>query len=168
MLKLNFFPFTLQNPLLTTKQCSEEAAPSVVEIMSEDEVLGLGRPSEISTQLLSPERSFSGREQVDGSPGSDVFPDYVTLSKDIVIHCPKENMYVYEYETSMYEKEGPTVKDELFQTCLPSCIDGSVCTPLNEFSNHSYLPLAEPEDRFKCKFTAVRGPGNFYSNLPCS
>lgn len=161
---MNCFLLTLQNPPLTAKQCSEDTTPSVVEIMSEDEVLGLMKPSEVCTHLLSSQRRCSS-EHLDGSLGSEVFPDYVTLSKDSAIHCPKENTYVYEYETSTYEKEVRTAKDEFFQTCLSSCIDGSVCTPLclgNDFLNHSYVP------QLNCKVTEGRGPGNLYTNLPCS
>lgn len=154
----------LQIPPLTAKQGSEDTTPSVVEIMSEAEVLGLGKPSDVSTHLLSPQRRCSS-EISDGSPGSEVFPDYVTLSKDIAIHCPKENTYVYEYKTSMCEKEGLAAKDEFFQTCLSSCIDGSVYTPLcsrNDFLNHSYIP------QLSCKVTEGSGSGNLYTNLPCS
>ncbi|XP_073333296.1 thrombopoietin receptor [Pagrus major] len=159
------------NPPLIVKQCSEETIPSLVEIMSEDEVSGLGKLSEESTQLLSPEGSFLCREQVDGSPGTAVFPDYVTLNKDSVILCPKGNKYVVEHEKSVYEKEAPAVKNELFQTCNSSCTDGSVCTKPGlgtDFLNHSYLPLAEPADRVHCKVIAARVPGNLYTNLPCS
>lgn len=133
--------------------------------MSEAEVSGLGKPSYVSTHLLSPQSCCSS-EISEGSPGSEVFPDYVTLSKDIAdIHCPKENTYVYEYNTSMGEKEGLAAKDEFFQARLPSCIDGSVYTPLcsgNDFLNHSYMP------QLNRKVTEVRGQGNLYTNLPCS
>lgn len=129
--------------------------------MSENEVLGLEKPSDISTQLLSAEQSFPSREPVDGSP--EFFPDYVTLSK--------ENTYIYKHEMSMCKSEGPMAKDELFKTCLPTCVDGSDCSPLcfgEDFLNHSYLPLAEPMDSFTCKVNASRRPSNLYSNLPCS
>ncbi|KAM9358421.1 thrombopoietin receptor [Symphorus nematophorus] len=155
-------------PADKAKQCFEETTSSVVEVMSEDEVSGLGKPSEESTQLLSPEGSFSSSKQVERSPGTEFFPDYVTLNKDSIILCPKGNRYV---EEQAGEKEGPAVKDELFQTCYCSSTDGSVCTPPcsgSDFLNHSYLPLAEPADRFDCKVTGVRGPGNLYTNLPCS
>ncbi|XP_041790524.1 thrombopoietin receptor isoform X2 [Chelmon rostratus] len=151
------------NPPLTAKQCLEETTSSVVEIMSEDEVLGLGKPSEESTQLLSAEGNLSSREPVDGSPGSESFPDYVTLNKDNVIQRPKGNAHVGE-------KEGPAVKDELFQTSPSPCAGGSVCTPPclgTDILNHSYLPLAEPAHRFNCKVTPARGPGNLYTNFPC-
>ncbi len=164
---MNYFVFTIQNPPVTAKQCFEEIASSAVEVMPKDEVSELGKPSEESTQLLSPERSFSRREQVDGSPGTQVFPDYVTLNRDSVILCPKGNKYVYK---QVGEKEGPVVRDELFQTCHSSCTDGSACiTPClsTDFLNHSYLSLAEYAHRLDCKVTAARGPGNLYTNFPC-
>ncbi|XP_044056902.1 thrombopoietin receptor [Siniperca chuatsi] len=154
------------HPPLTAKQCAEETISSVVEVMSE-EVSGLGTQSEESTQLLSPESGFSSREQVDGSPGTEVFADYVTLNKDSVILCPKRD-HVYE---QVGEEEGPEVGDELFQTCHSSCTDGSVSTPPclhTDFLNHAYLPLAETADIFDCKVTAARRPGNYYTNFPCS
>ncbi|XP_031715687.1 thrombopoietin receptor isoform X1 [Anarrhichthys ocellatus] len=152
------------NPLITAKQYSDETTSSVVEIMSEDDVSQSG----VSTRLLSLERQFCSREQVDGSPGTKVFPDYVTLNKDSVILCPKGNKYVYE---EVGEKGGPEMSDELFQTCQGSCPDGSVCIPPcsgSDFLNHAYLPLAEPADRIDCKVTVARGPGNLYTNFPCS
>lgn len=168
--KINYSVFTPQNPPLITKQCSEETIPSLVEIMSDDEVSGSGKPQEESTQLLSPEGSFLCREQADGSPGTEVFPDYVTLNKDSVILCPKGNKYFVEYEISMCEKEAPAVKNELLQSCNSSCADGSVCTKpcCTDFLNHSYLLLAEPAGGVHCKVTAMRVPGNLYTNLPCS
>lgn len=163
---MNYFVFTLQDPPITPKQCSEETTSSVVEVMSEDEVSGLEKPSEESTQLLSPEGSFSNTQQVHGSPGTEVSPDYVTLNKDSIIPCPKGNNYVYK---QVGEKEGLEVRDELFQTCQCSCTDGSVCDPPcvgTDFLNHSYLPLAEPADTFDCKVTAEKRPGNLYTNFP--
>ncbi|XP_042370422.1 thrombopoietin receptor isoform X2 [Plectropomus leopardus] len=141
------------NPPITAKQCPEETTSSVVEIMSEDEVSELGKPSEESTQLLSPE-----------SLGIEIFPDYVTLNKDSVILCPNGNKYVYE---DIGEKDALGARDELFQTCHCPSTDGSASLG-SEFLNSSYLPQAEPADSFDCKFTSVRGPGNLYTNLPCS
>ncbi|XP_028442445.1 LOW QUALITY PROTEIN: thrombopoietin receptor [Perca flavescens] len=154
------------NPPISAKQCPEETTSSVVEILSEDEVSGLGKPSEGSTQLLSPERRH--REQVDGSCGTKVFPDYVTLNKDSAILCPKGNKYVYK---EVGEKGGQGESDALVQPCHGSCTDGSVCTPPclgSDFLNDSYLPLAEPADRFDCKVPVARGPGNLYTNFPSS
>ncbi|XP_045905315.1 thrombopoietin receptor isoform X2 [Micropterus dolomieu] len=154
------------NPPIMAKQCSEETTSSVVEVMSEEDS-GLGKPSEEFTEFLLPESGFSSNEHVDGSPGTEVFPDYVTLSKDSVIVCPNGN-YVYK---QVGEKEGPEVRNELLQTCHSSCTNGSVYTPLclgTDFLNHSYFPLAEPADKFNCKVTAARRPGNLYTNFPSS
>ncbi|XP_040896503.1 thrombopoietin receptor isoform X2 [Toxotes jaculatrix] len=148
-------------PPLTSKQCFEDPTTSVVEIMSEDEVSELRKPSEESTQLLSPDGTLSSGEQVDGSPGTDVFPDYVTLNKDSDILCTKGNKHMYE---KVVEKGVPEVGDELLQTCQCSSTDGSVCLSCT-FLNHSYVPLS---DRFDCWVTPARGPGNLYTNLPCS
>ncbi|XP_035508878.1 thrombopoietin receptor [Morone saxatilis] len=158
------------DPPSTAKQCFEETTSSVLEIISphDDEVSGLGKPSETSTPLLSPGRSFSSTEQVDGSPGTGHFPDYVTLNRDSVILCPKGNMYVYE---QVGEKEDPPVKEELIKKCHSSCTNGSVCTPPcsgTDFLNHSYLLLAKSAEKFDCKVTAAREPGNLYTNFPCS
>lgn len=152
------------NPPVTAKQCSDETASSVVEIMSEDEVSG----SEGSTQLLSPERHSCSGGEADGVPGTDFFPDYVTLNKDSVILCPKRNKYV---QKEAGEKEGPEVSYEHFQTCHSSCTDGSVCIlpgSGSDFLNQSYLPLAEAADGLDYKLTVARGPGNLYTNFPCS
>ncbi|XP_039985749.1 thrombopoietin receptor isoform X2 [Xiphias gladius] len=156
------------DPLLTSKQCSEETTASVVEIMSETEVSGLGKPSEKSTHILSPEGTLSSGGQVDRSLGTEVFPDYVSLNKDSVILCPKGKKYMSE---KAGEKGVPGVGDEPLQTRQCSCTDGSVCVPPClgiDFLNHSYVPLADAADRFDCKITPVRGSSNLYTNLPCS
>uniref|UniRef100_UPI0037E79D50 thrombopoietin receptor isoform X2 n=1 Tax=Semicossyphus pulcher TaxID=241346 RepID=UPI0037E79D50 len=154
------------DPPITPKQCSEETMSSLVEIMSEYEVSGLGKPTQESTQLLSLESGLSIREQAAGRLGTEVFPDYVTLNKDSVILCQKGNKYVYE---QVGEKEGAMVEDELLQTRPSSCSDDSGCgSPClgDNFLNHSYLALAESADPFDCKVSAARGPGNIYTNLP--
>ncbi len=164
---MHFFVFTLQNPPFPAKQCFEETTSSVVEIMSVEEVSRSEKPSEESSQLLSPAQRFSSREQTNGSPAFEDFPDYVTLNKDSVIHCQRGNKYVGE---QLREKEGPAVTEQDFQTCHSSCTDCSVCTPPSldtDFLNHSYLPLAELADKFNCKVIAARGPGNLYTNFPC-
>uniref|UniRef100_A0A3B4WGU6 MPL proto-oncogene, thrombopoietin receptor n=1 Tax=Seriola lalandi dorsalis TaxID=1841481 RepID=A0A3B4WGU6_SERLL len=143
------------DPPLTTKQCTEETTASVVEIMSEDEISGLAKPSEESTQLLSPEGSLSSGEQVDGSLGTKIFPDYVTLNKDSVILCPKGNKYMYE---KVGEKGVPGVGDDILLTCQCSCSEGSVCVPPclgKDFLNHSYVPLAE--QLLTCSFAIGKG-----------
>ncbi|KAF7657522.1 hypothetical protein LDENG_00025960 [Lucifuga dentata] len=150
------------NPPITAKQSPEETTASVVEVMSEDEASMAGKLSEESTQLLSE----SSGDQVSGSPRikPEVHPDYVTLSKDSVILCPKGNKYVYEKDE---EKGSSGVKAEILQTkydCF--CTDKLACFPscsCTDFLNHSYLPLAEPVDR---RDFAVRGPGNLYTNVP--
>ncbi|XP_018549512.1 thrombopoietin receptor isoform X1 [Lates calcarifer] len=155
------------DPPLRSKLYSEETTTSVVEIMSEDDVSELGKPLEEFTQLLSPGETISSGEQVDGSPGTTVFPDYVTLNKDSVILCPKGNNYMNE---KAVEKGVPGVDDELLQAYQCSCTDGSVCVPPclgSDFLNLSYMHLAEAADRFDCKVTPARGPGNLYTNLPC-
>lgn len=136
--------------------------------MSEDDVSGLGKPSEESTQLLSPVGSLSSGEQVDGGPETQVFPDYVTLSKDSVINCPKGNQYMY---AKVGDKAVPGVGDGLLQTCHCSCADGSVCVPPclgKDFLNHTYVPLLEAADKFDYRVSPARGPGNLYTNLPIS
>lgn len=150
------------DPPVTAKQCSEETTSSVVEIMSKDEVSGLRGALEESTERLSPEESSPSREQVDGSPGTEIFPDYVTLNKDSVFLCPQGNSYVYE---QVREKGDPVVADELLQTPHCPCTDAPVCVS-SDFLNNSYLPLAECADKFTCKVTAERGPGNLYTNFP--
>lgn len=157
----------LQDPVIA-KRCPEETASSVVEIMSEKDVSGLGKPSEEFTEFLSPEGSFSGDEQVDGSNGSngtDVFPDYVTL-KDTLNLCLEGNNYVYE---RVGEKLDSGIEEELLQTCPYPHTDGSVCGPDcfgSDFLNHSYLPLAELADKLNCNVTATQGPGNIYTSFP--
>lgn len=147
------------DPPVTAKQCPEETTSSVVEIMSEDEVSELGKLTEESGELLSP-------KQVDWSPRADVFPDYVTLNKESAILFPQRNSYIYDQV-----KGDPEVGDELLQTHRCSCTEGSVCVSpcsCSDFLNHSYLPLAEPADKFSCKVKAVRAPGNLYTNFPYS
>lgn len=136
--------------------------------MSEDKVSALEKPSQESSRLLTPEGSFSSSEKLDERPGTEIFPDYVTLSKDSTIICPKGNKYVYE---QVGEKGEPAMGDKLLQTCSCSCIDSSVCVApclCTDYLNQSYLPLAETADRSYCKVSAQRGPGNLYANVPCS
>lgn len=161
-----YFVLTLQDHSVVAKQCFEETTSSVVEIMSEDNVSGLEKQSQESTQLLSPEGTFSSTEKVDWSPVTEIFPDYVTLNKDSIIICPKVkgNKYVYE---QVGEKEDPVVGEALLQTCHCSCSSVTPCL-CTEYLNRSYLPLAEVAERFSCKVSAASGPGNLYANFPCS
>ncbi|KAM9385772.1 thrombopoietin receptor [Pholidichthys leucotaenia] len=142
------------DPPVMTKQCSAETTSSVVEIMSKEE---------LSEEFLSSKGSFCSREKVHGSPGSDSFPDYITLSKGNIFIYPQGNNYLYEDVT---EKGDNEVEDELLQTCHCSCVDGSVCIPpCLDFVNRSYLPLIKPAERSFNKGKAERGPGNLYTNI---
>ncbi|KAM7409783.1 hypothetical protein PAMA_001329 [Pampus argenteus] len=156
------------DPPVSVKECSDDTTASVVEVMSEDDISDLGKPLEESSQVLLAEGSCSSREQVKGSPGTrpETFPDYVTLNRDSVILCPKGNKYVYE---QVGEKRDPEVSGELLQThhCTDTSVYVQPCVPV-DFLNHSYLPLAESADKFDCMITAARGPGNLYTNFPCS
>ncbi|CAN9500682.1 unnamed protein product [Ophioblennius macclurei] len=147
------------DPPNTAKECFEETASTVVEVMSEDEVSTLGKQSEESAELLSAEGSFSSPEQVEGSPGTEVFPSYVTLNEDCVVRCPQGNNYVYE---QFREKGEPAAGDELPQTSGDDSSSGV------DFLNYSYVSRAEWADRAGCKVTAQSGPGNLYTNSPCS
>ncbi|XP_068599559.1 thrombopoietin receptor [Brachionichthys hirsutus] len=149
-------------PPLTAKQSYEETTSSVVEIVSEDEVSGSGKSLHITTQLLFSGKSFSSRDQV--GPGSQTFPDYVTLNGDIIL--PKGNQYVNHYETCMNKKESSTSKDVEKRGSSYNDDSGSSDPSLfSDLRNHSYLPTTESSGR--CKVTAGRGPGNQYANLPC-
>lgn len=132
--------------------------------MSEEEVSEFRKPSEEFAELLSSEGSFTSSELVDGSPVTEIFPDYVTLNKDSIFLCSPANIYIHEHVT---EKGNHEIGDEYLPTC--SCSDGSVCfSPClcSDLLNHSYLPLAEPAEKFSCKVTAARSPGNIYTNFP--
>ncbi|KAK1896492.1 Thrombopoietin receptor [Dissostichus eleginoides] len=143
------------NPPITAKlQSSEETTSSVLEIISEDEGSVLGKPSEGCTPLLS-ERHLCSGGQIEGT---GVFSDYVTLNKDSIILCPKGNKYVYE---EVGPKDSPGVSDELLSVSLTAC-SGS------DLLNRSYLPLPLSADTPHCKLTDARGPGNLYTNIPCS
>ncbi|KAM8875593.1 thrombopoietin receptor isoform 2-T2 [Spinachia spinachia] len=172
-LKLYFWPpvpnlekvlqgFLTENPPITAKQFSDETTSSLVEIISEGEDFQFGKPSGGSTRFPPLGRQFCSEEKLAGSPRSHVtFPDYVTLSKDCVILRPPGNKYVYK---EVGEKERPEMCNELFQI-------GSVGTPTcagRDLLNRSYLPAAEPADGFHCKVVVARGPGNLYTNFPCS
>ncbi|XP_041863161.1 thrombopoietin receptor [Melanotaenia boesemani] len=151
---------------VTAKQCFEETTSSVVEIMAEGEVPSLEKLSEESSEFLSLDGSFSSGELATGSPGTEVFPDYVTLNKEIVIACLEGNSYVSELTI---EKRDSEVGDERLQIYNCSCTDSSSCVkPYSDFTNHCYLLITESTERFSCKIHGVKGPGNLYTNLPCS
>lgn len=133
-----------------------------MEVLSEDE----DKPPEASALLLPLDRSLTGRHQLDGSPGTEVFPDYVTLSRALLFQHPKENPYIYECETGVDGEGGGMAKAESCQTCLSPGEDGSPSR--SDFVNRSYLPLAEPADTSDFKNAAGEVSGNLYSNLPCS
>lgn len=141
---LKAFALPAQDPPPLAKQSAEETVPSVVEVLSEDE----DKPPEASVLLLLPvDRRPTGRQQLDGSPGTDGFPDYVTLSTDFLIQSPKENPYIYECETG-----GRMAKAES-------------CRERSDFVNRSYVPVAEPADTSDFKSAAGEVSGNLYSNL---
>ncbi|XP_054645328.1 thrombopoietin receptor isoform X2 [Dunckerocampus dactyliophorus] len=161
------------HPPVTAKQYFEEAASSVVEVMSQDEVSGLGKPFQESTQLLSSEQGHHGGDQEDRSPRTELklFPDYVTLNRESVITCATGNKYVCE---QFGQIRGPTTKGEgelLPKTCHCFCTEDSVCVGTcldTDLLNHSYLPLSEPAVRVIDKVTDTRVAGNFYTNLSFS
>lgn len=160
---------TPQDCPVTAKQCPEETTASVVEVMSEAEISELGKPLDESTQLLSPGGSYCSIEQAEGSLGTqpEVIPDYVTLNRNSVVLFPKANNYIFQ---QVVEKTDVEVSSEVLQTTC-HCTDESVCVPpclCNDFLNHSYLPLAELADKLDPNVTATRGPGNLYTNFPCS
>lgn len=124
------------------------------------------KPPEVSALLPPADRSLTGRQQLDGSTGTEVFPDYVTLSRDFLLQCPKENPYVYECEMGVDGEGARMAKAESCQTC-PS--PGEDVSPgRSDFVNCSYLPVAEPADTSDFKNAAGEVSGNIYSNLPCS
>lgn len=98
----------------------------------------------------------------DPRPGTEVSPDYVTLSGDVSPQCSRENPYICERERGV---DGRTAKDPGHQWRGSPSADGG---PLarTDFVNGSYLPLAEPVDTSRS--ASAPGPGNLYSNLPRS
>ncbi|XP_056894969.1 thrombopoietin receptor isoform X2 [Takifugu flavidus] len=148
---------------VTAKPCLEEIAPSFLEIMSDEEVLGSDKP-ERSTQLLPAEQKLPHPGPPDEPPDGEEYPGYVMLRKGTLIHCPKANMYIHN---STCESERPNVTNKSVQTCT----DGSDCALLcsgNDFINQSYFPQAESAHGFKCRITAIRQSSNLYTNLPRS
>ncbi|KAM9761498.1 thrombopoietin receptor isoform 1-T1 [Menidia menidia] len=153
------------DPPFTAKQCFEETTSSVLEIMSESEVPGSGKTSEQSFELLPSDGSVSSEEHVDGNSGTEVFPDYVTLNREIVMLCLEENSYVCE----LVREKDPEVRDELLQTCNCSFTDAaSYVKPCsdNNFTNHCYLLMSESKDNYETNGGQIAD--NLYTNLPHS
>ncbi|RVE73559.1 hypothetical protein OJAV_G00032660, partial [Oryzias javanicus] len=142
-------------PHLTAKQCFEETTSSVVEILSESDVPQSGKLLEESSKLLLSTESYPTEVQVIGSPGTEVFLDYVTLKKELPPLCLGVNFYLYNQE-----KGSPDTP----QSCVCFCPDGSSYVSLcaeNDFLNDSYLPMADPLDGME----DGQFPGNVYTNV---
>lgn len=156
--------FTPQNLPVTAKPCLEEIAPSFLEIMSDEEVLGSDKPSERPSQLLPAEQKLPHPQPPDEPPDGEEYPGYVMLRKGTLVHCPKANMYIHN---STCESDRPNVTNRSVQTCT----DGSDCALLcsgNDFINQSYFPQAESAHGYKCRITAIGQSSNLYTNLPRS
>lgn len=126
--------------------------------MSDDTVPGLDKCWKESSDLLSSDGSFSTEEQTNGSSGDEVLRDYVTLNKDLSVFCLNENCYVYE---QCNDGEDPETGNKLIKTCL--CLKPCSC---NNYSNGSYVPMAQCTDGFNYKVPNGKGARNSYSNLP--
>lgn len=160
-----FYILTLQDPPVPAKQYFEEVTSSIVEVMSQDEVSGLGKAYQESTQCLSSEQGHHTGDQEEGNPRTELklYPDYVTLNRESLIICSTGNKYVYE---QLGEMRVPGVEGALLpNTCHRFCV--SDCLETN-FLNHSYVPLSKPAVRAHDKDTGQRGPENLYTNLACS
>ncbi|XP_061681342.1 thrombopoietin receptor [Syngnathoides biaculeatus] len=159
------------DPPVTAKPNCEESTSSLVEVMPQDEVSGLGKVCQESAQLLSSQQGHHTGDQEKGNPRRELklFPDYVTLSRDSVINCSTGNKYVCE---QFGEIRGPGVEGELLsKTCHSFCMDDSVCIPDclgTDFLNQSYLALSEHAFRVHDKDTGQRGTRNLYTNVPWS
>ncbi|XP_017275916.1 thrombopoietin receptor [Kryptolebias marmoratus] len=150
-------------PPVITKQCFEETPSSVVEIMTEDEIPGLEKSSEETSELLTSDGSLSTVVQVNRSPGTEVLSDYVTLNRELAFICVGQNSYVYEQVT---EKEDPEVGDSLLQTCPFSCTEGVRLCSGNNYFNQSYLTMSKSAETLNSKISAETAPGNHYTNFP--
>ncbi|MEQ2182139.1 hypothetical protein GOODEAATRI_019155, partial [Goodea atripinnis] len=144
-------------PPATAKLCFEETTSSVVEIMSDNGIPGLDKPSEESSDLLSSDGSSSTEEQADESAGGEGLRDYVTLNKDLSILCLKENSYVYE---QFKYGEAPETGNEHLIICR--CVEPCSC---NNYFNRSYLPLAMSTESLNYKICDENGASNPYTNL---
>ncbi|XP_032427429.1 thrombopoietin receptor [Xiphophorus hellerii] len=143
------------DPPVTSKLYFEETTSSVVEIMSA-ELPVLNKPTE-EFDFLSSDGSFSIEDQADGSSGSETLRDYVTLKKDLSIHCLKENCYVYE---QFKDGKDPEEGDKLYTTCC--CLKPCSC---NNYFNHSYLPLSQSTDSLSKNINVRDDESNLYTNL---
>ncbi|MED6267458.1 hypothetical protein CHARACLAT_012472 [Characodon lateralis] len=144
-------------PPATAKLCFEETTSSVVEIMSDNGIPGLDKPSEESSDLLFSDGSSSTEEQADESAGGEGLRDYVTLNKDLSILCLKENSYVYE---QFKDGEAPDRGNEHLIICR--CVEPCSC---NNYFNRSYLPLAMSTESLNYKLCDENGASNPYTNL---
>ncbi|KAF6733420.1 Thrombopoietin receptor [Oryzias melastigma] len=143
------------HPPPTAKQCFEETTSSVVEILSESDIPQPGKLLDESSKLLLSTESFPTEVQVIGSPGTEVFLDYVTLKKELPPLCLGVNFYLYDPE-----KGSPDTP----QSCVCFFPDGSSYVSLcaeNDFLNDSYLPMVEPQDSTE----DGQFPGNSYTNV---
>ncbi|KAK7889899.1 hypothetical protein WMY93_025459 [Mugilogobius chulae] len=146
---------------LTAKQIYAETTDSVVEVMSKDYDSGLEEPSDKSVSLLSSsETSYSSVGHEDSSMETELYPDYVALSRNNIILCSKENSYIYE------DNKDVTAEIQLISPqsseCSLTCED---CLGVSDFLNHSYLFLES--DTLDSKEKEQRGHGNIYTNMPC-
>lgn len=116
----------------------------------------LNKPTE-EFDFLSSDGSFSIEEQADGSSGSETLRDYVTLKKDLSIHCLKENCYVYE---QFKDGKDPEEGDKLYTTCC--CLKPCSC---NNYFNHSYLPMSQSTDSLSKNINVRDDESNLYTNL---
>lgn len=153
--------YDFQGPPDVSKQCFEETTSSVVEIMSEDEKPGWIKSAGETSELLSSDENLSTEEQLDGSPGTKVLADYVTLNKDLAFICAGENSYVYE---QVAESEDPEAGGDSLRAGPSSCADVRLCSGNNYF-NHSYLTTSKSAETLNGRMSAESVPGNHYTNL---
>lgn len=156
----SYVKYDFQGPPVIAKQCFEEPTSSVVEIMSEDEI-----PGSIESELVSSDENLSADEQLDGSSGTKVLPDYVTLNKHLAFICVGENSYIYE---QVAETDGPESGDDSLQAGPSSSTDASTGVRLcsgNNYFNHSYLTTSKSAESLNSRMSAETAPGRHYTNL---
>ncbi|XP_038854725.1 thrombopoietin receptor isoform X4 [Salvelinus namaycush] len=136
------------DPPFNIKQCSEETAACVVEIMSEREAPGRGMLPRESPLLLSPEQGTSGGEE-ESLPTLvlEVSPEYVTLTMDDVIPRLGGNEYVYDGEVGAESPSLGVGGEGVLQVRCHCSFTRSSSFPSSssttDILNHSYLLLAE-------------------------